>query len=272
MLPALSQVCSLNSPFDEDIAEYAAGHCPAVEVWLTKLETYLQSHTLDDVRRLAEGQGVSLPVASYQGGLLASQGDARRVAWELVGARLELCEQLEIGTLVVACDVPRPLDQQTIDRVQVSLAQLAETASARGRRIALEFQANSALGNNLHTAAALVADVASPHLGLCLDAFHYFTGPSQPEDLGYLTRENLFHVQLCDLADRPRELYADSDRILPGDGEIPLVPILERLREIQYDGAVSIEVMNPQLWRIPPRSFGEIAVTALRKLLGMAQM
>jgi hypothetical protein len=33
---------------------------------------------------------------------------------------------------------------------------------------------------------------------------------------------------------------------------------------------VSIETMNPQLWQIPPRQFGEIAITALRKLLGLA--
>ena len=52
MKPALSQVCSLNSPFEKDIEEYAAGQCDTVEVWLTKLETYLESKTHDDVRAL----------------------------------------------------------------------------------------------------------------------------------------------------------------------------------------------------------------------------
>jgi hypothetical protein len=31
-------------------------------------------------------------------------------------------------------------------------------------------------------------------------------------------------------------------------------------------------LMNPQLWQVPPRQFGEIALTALRKLLGQASM
>ena len=272
MLPALAQVCSLPSPFETDLEEYAAGHVAAVEVWLTKLETYLQSHSLDDVRKLKADLDIQLPVASYQGGLLASQGEHRREAWELFRRRLALCRDLEIGTLIVACDVLRPLDPQALERVQVSLAHLAQEAAPHNVRIALEFQASSAVGNNIHTAAALVADVASPHLGLCLDAFHYYTGPSKPEDLGYLTRENLFHVQLCDLADRPREFFTDSDRILPGDGEINLLPILARLKEIDYQGCVSVELLNPQLWQVPPRSFGEIAITALRKLLGVAQM
>ena len=272
MIPALSQVCSLSSPFEKDIEDYAAGHVDAIEVWLTKLETYLVQHTVDDVRRLLNDFGERLPVGSFQGGLLASQGEQRRLAWELFQKRLALCAEVGIGTLVVACDVPKPLDQQTLERVQVSLAQVAQQASAAGVRIALEFQSTAAIGNNLHTAAALVADVSSPHLGLCLDAFHFYTGPTKSEDLGYLTNENLFHVQLCDLADRPRELYTDSDRILPGDGEIPLQPIVQRLRDIGYTGTVSIELMNPQLWQISARSFGEVAITSLRKLLGVAAM
>jgi len=56
-----------------------------------------------------------------------------------------------------------------------------------------------------------------------------FVGPSRLSDLAYLDRDKLFHVQLCDLADVPCELARDSDRILPGDGDIPLGPIIRRL-------------------------------------------
>lgn len=272
MKPALSQVCSLSSPFDDDVDQYAAGHCEAIELWLTKLETFLQSHSLDDVRRLLDQHGITAPVASYQGGLLDSQGEARKLAWELFARRLELCRSLEIGTLVVACDVSQPLSQQTIERVQMSLSQAAAAAARQDVRLALEFQARATLGNNLQTAVALVAELGSPHLGICFDAFHYQVGPSKLEDLGQLSRANLFHVQLCDLADVPRELATDSHRILPGDGEIGLSPIIERLRAIEYDGYVSLELMNPQIWQIPPLQFGEIGITALRKRLGLASM
>ncbi len=104
-----------------------------------------------------------------------------------------------------------------------------------------------------------------------MDAFHFHTGPSKLHDLRWLTAANLFHVQLCDLVDVPRELARDRDRILPGEGDILLTPLLDRLRDIGYAGPVSIELMNPQIWQVPPRQFGEIAITALRKLLGMAE-
>jgi 2-keto-myo-inositol isomerase len=267
MLPTLSQVCCLNSPFDRDLEDFAGAGCQAVEVWLTKLERYLQSHTLQDVRYWLEKMRLSLPVASLQGGLLASQGEARREAWDLFSRRLDLCREVDIGTIVVACDVPPPLDQQTIERVQVSLTQVAQEAGKRDVRAALEFQHNSAFGNNLQTAAALVADVGSPHLGLCLDAFHFHIGPSKTEDLGYLTTENLFHVQLCDLADVPRELARDADRILPGDGDIHLGSIIQRLKQIDYRGGVSIELMNPQIWQIPALQFADAGMAALQRLL-----
>ncbi|MDX1946946.1 MAG: sugar phosphate isomerase/epimerase family protein [Pirellulaceae bacterium] len=270
-IPTLSQVCCLNSPFDRDLEDFAAGQCRSIEVWLTKLETYLESHTLADVRFWLERFELSLPVASFQGGLLASQGEARREAWNLFTSRLDLCREVGIGTIAVACDVPAPLSQTTIERVQASLVQVAQEAGRRGLRAALEFQATSAFGNNLQTAAALVSEVGSPHLGICLDAYHWHVGPSKTEDLGYLTPENLFHVQLCDLADVPRELAADSHRILPGEGDIHLSPLIDHLRRIDYRGCVSLELLNPQLWQIPPLQLGEIGMTCLRKLLGQAQ-
>lgn len=269
---ALAQVGSLNSAFSDDVSEYAAGHCGALEIWLTKLEQYLRTHELADVRRLLAEHGMAAPVAAQQGGLLATQGDARREAWALFERRLAILRELGTNTVVVSCDIPAPLDQATLDRSCASLAQVAATASRYEVRVALEFQARSAFGNNLRTAAALVADVGSRYLGICLDAFHYYCGPSKAEDLMLLDRDNLFHVQLCDLADIPREFAADSHRILPGEGDLDLEPILARLREIDYPGCVSIELMNPVIWQIAPRQFGEIAITALRKLLGQASM
>ncbi len=272
MIPALSQVCTLHASFEQDVEDYAAGHCEAIEIWLGKLETYLQSHSVDDVGQLLKKHRMAVPAASFQGGLLVSQGDARCEHWNHFAKRLELCQALEVKTLVIAGDVQGPLGQQDFDRLRVSLEQAGQQAGQHGVQLSLEFQAKATYPNNLQSAAALVEDVGSPHLGLCLDVFHFFTGSSKEADLQYLTNENLFHVQLCDLAGYPREFATDGDRILPGDGDFPLGPIVDRLREINYAGCVSVELMNPAIWQIPPRQFGEVGITALRKLLGMASM
>ena len=271
MKPALAQVCSLESPFAVDMADYSAAQCRAIEVWLGKLDRYLETHSVGDVRALVEEHGVSIPVASFQGGLLTSQGARREEQWTRFGDRLELCRDLQIGTLVVAADVLEPLQPQDLDRLRVSLDQAAERASRYEVRLALEFQAPAAFCNNLQTAVALVEETGSRWLGICLDAFHFEVGCSKVADLTALTSDNLFHVQLSDLAGPPRELARDADRILPGDGDFDLTPIVQRLREISYTGYVSVELMNPQIWKIPALSFGEISMTALRTLLGLTE-
>ena len=267
MIPTISQICSLNSPFEKDIEDYSAAQCQSIELWLGKLDGYLDSHSTADVKQLLDRHQVTAPVASFQGGLLASQGEKRRHAWELFEHRLKTCNSLAINTLVVACDVVGPLTSNDVQRTQVSLQQAAAAAEQKDVRIALEFQATATLGNNLQTAIALVEEVGSQHLGVCLDAFHFYLGPSKLADLALLTKDNLFHVQLSDLADVPRELASDSHRIMPGEGDIPIEAILAHLKRIGFEGCVSIETMNPQIWQVPALQFGEVAMTSLRKLL-----
>ena len=272
MQPALSQVCTLNAPFEADLAGFAdAAGGGAIEIWLTKLEDHLQRHSLDDVRAQAADRSLTFAAAAYQGGILLSQGEARREAWAQFARRLELCRALGIPTLVVTADFLGPFDQTDVERAQVSLKQAGQQAEACGVRLALEFQARHTFVNNLQTALWLVDSLRQPNVGICLDAFHYAVGPSKFEDLAGLTAANLFHVQVCDVADVPRELAQDGDRILPGDGDFPLQSLIGRLREIDYRGYVSLELMNPMFWRAGPQHVGEVGLTAVRRLLGLAQ-
>jgi hypothetical protein len=78
MIPTLSQVCSLTTPFAHDAEDYAAGHCHSVEIWFTKLEDYLKQHRVQEVLRLWDDLGIRSTVASFQGGLWPVR--AKRVA------------------------------------------------------------------------------------------------------------------------------------------------------------------------------------------------
>ena len=59
MIPTLIQVCCLNSPFDRDLEDFAGAGCQSIEVWLTKLETYLEQHTPKDIRYWLEKMRLS---------------------------------------------------------------------------------------------------------------------------------------------------------------------------------------------------------------------
>src|SRR5262249_4810429 len=121
---------------------------------------------------------------------------------------------------------------------------------------------------SLDTAVALVRHCASPHVGVNLDLFHYYTGPSKFEDLALLTPANLAFVQVADVAGVPRELASDADRVLPGEGDFQLGPIIDRLRAVGYAGYVSLELFNPTLWQTKATQVLEVGMMALRRLLG----
>jgi sugar phosphate isomerase/epimerase len=270
MKPAIATVCSLQAPLEAVLEDYAAGQVNAVDLWLGHVDAAVKAGGIEAVRDRLATHGIAPVAASFQGGLLTSQGDARREHWTHFEARLDLLRSLGVPVLVIAGDAFGPLSAQDFGRLSLSLTEAAKRAADAGVRLALEFDARASFPNNLQSAVALVDEAGSPALGLCLDWFHYTVGPSKPLDLSLLSKENLAHVQLSDIADVPRELASDADRILPGEGGSPPDDLLRQLAEIGYQGAVAVELHNPALWRVPPRQFGEIATTALRKLLGMA--
>jgi sugar phosphate isomerase/epimerase len=150
----------------------------------------------------------------------------------------------------------------------VSLRQAAQWAAGFDVRLALEFRHSATFCSSLDTAVALLAQCGEPNVGVCLDIFHYYTGPSKFDDLDLLTAANLAFVQVSDVAGVPRELATDSDRVLPGDGDFRLQPIVAKLRSLGYDGWVSLEVMNPVLWKTKATQVAELGIMALRRLLG----
>src|SRR5437763_4993587 len=124
-----SQATTLSSSFADDIAGYADGGCRAVEVWLTKLETHLETHSAADTRKLLDEHQMTLAAASYQGGLLLSQGEQRKAHFDQFKHRLDLCQHLSIPTLLVTADFVGTVAPADLERAVVSLRQAAQWAA-----------------------------------------------------------------------------------------------------------------------------------------------
>jgi sugar phosphate isomerase/epimerase len=270
MKPCISQTTTLPCSFAEDVANYADAGCTGLEVWLTKLENHLEAHSVADTRKLLDDRGMTLAAAAYQGGLLLSQGEQRKAHYDHFRKRLDLCQQFDIKTLLVVADFVDKVDEASLGRALVSLTQAAQWAAGYGVTLALEFRAKNTFCASLDTALSLVQACGESNVGVNFDVFQYYTGPSKFEDLAHLTLDRLAHVQIADLSGTPRELASDADRILPGDGDFQLAPILDVLRRLGYAGWVSLELMNPILWRANPKQVAEIAFTSLRKILGQS--
>ena len=103
-----------------------------------------------------------------------------------------------------------------------------------------------------------------------MDAWQFALGPSKNEDLAFLNLSRLFLVQVCDLAGAARELATDADRILPGEGELPLISLLNHLQTLGYAGPVSLEAPNPRLWQVSPSQVADLGWQSLERTLSQA--
>lgn len=244
--------------FERDVEAYRRHGFSAIEITEAKLDRARLTEQFDVLR--ASG----LQVASVQAqihGIFATKLQPEpsdppdRIAHirESIEA---LAPHLPQGTPFVAITgAPPNGDIECVHETVVhGLRKLSKHAAAHGMRIALE-PLNPSLMNvdgalwSLDDALAIVDDVGEPNCGVCVDTWNIW----QNRDLETTLRragERIFLVQVSDYR-RPHALY---DRLIPGDGEIPLPQILQTLREVGYSRPYVIEIFSSEslgdsLWK-----------------------
>ena len=68
-------------------------------------------------------------------------------------------------------------------------------------------------------------------------------------------------------ADPPREQQHDPDRVMPGDGHLDLVRYIELLKQVGYDGYISLELFREDLWQQDPSEVARIGLEKMRAVV-----
>lgn len=140
--------------------------------------------------------------------------------------------------------------------------QLARYATDHGVRIALEplnplYMNTDTFICSLARAWEMIAAVDDDSFGLFLDLWHFWEDPVAPA-LIRSQGAKIFGVHLSDWR-RPRAL---ADRLLPGNGEIPIESIIRTIHQAGYRGVYTLEIFSDlklpdSLWRNPARTAAE---------------
>jgi sugar phosphate isomerase/epimerase len=126
------------------------------------------------------------------------------------------------------------------------IREAGEAAKQHGLTAMIEFARSSTHISTLTTSLKVIREAAHPNVRPMLDFYHFWSGMSKFEDLDLLKPGELAHVHFQDTPDMPRELLGQQTRIIPGDGVAPVVPILRKLAEKGYAGALSVELFLPE--------------------------
>lgn len=129
-------------------------------------------------------------------------------------------------------------------RLTDHFAWLCEQAAERGLRPGLEFMKYSPV-QTLAAAVRIVQGAGHPAGAVLVDALHLRRSGGSPADLATVPADLLPYGQLCDgpldpvwPPDEAARVESRTGRLLPGDGEFPLV---ELLRALPAGGALSVE-------------------------------
>ena len=110
-------------------------------------------------------------------------------------------------------------------------------------------------------AAQIAIDVNDKDAKLVMDTFHMYKSGSGFEGVRHISGTFIatFHWNDAPADPVPAEL-GDKHRLLPGDGIFPLVSVLEQLKAIHYEGPLSLELFNQDLWAKPAIDAAKIGI------------
>lgn len=147
-----------------------------------------------------------------------------------------------------------------------SLRELLDCAKENGVKIGLEplhynLQNDSFLFT-LKDAMDIIEEIDDESLGVFLDVFHIWQEPGVLETLAR-TKNKIVGVHLCDQRQINRTEY---DRVLMGDGVIPVRLLIEEFRKQGWNSWYDIEIFSDELWAKSPQEFFQLVKEKYDKL------
>ncbi len=187
-----------------------------------------------------------------------------------VDAAEEINAPLIVGALYSSVGKRRacPPDERLAERKRAAegLRELGTYAGDRGIRLALEpinrFEID--MINTVDQSLELLSMIDSPHVGLLLDSFHMNIEEKDTKEAIIRAGDKLFHFH-----------SNESDRGVPGTGQVDWQGVKEGLQEINYRGSLVIEAFTTELevlaaavclWRPVAPDQDTIAIEGLRFL------
>jgi sugar phosphate isomerase/epimerase len=161
---------------------------------------------------------------------------------------------------------------QTVDVAQATdlFAGICERAAHRKLLVTLEPVAWAGIGSH-SVAKAIVEGSRAPNARIAFDAWGFFRGGSRIEDLQSTPGNMMDNVQLNDGPVRAwPDLFAEaSDRLLPGDGELPVAETIAAMRASGYAGRWAIEAPSSRWKDLSAQEIGRQCGAAMRRSLAV---
>jgi sugar phosphate isomerase/epimerase len=256
MVLSIHQNTSRAAGYRRSLEGWAKAGIQYVELTDTILDDFLKTESLAAAKAVLTDNGLT-PVSSAA--VLPDlwiPGPAHLTSMDTWKRR---CEQFStIGLQKIYCPsvTNRRVSADDFKATPDCIREAGEIARQFNLTAMIEFARTSTHISTLATSLRLIREANHPNVRPMLDFFHFWSGMSKFEDLDMIRPGEIAHVHFQDILDTPRELIDNNGRVIPGDGSAPVVRILQKLKEKQYSGALSVELFLAHLTNGDPQAVG----------------
>lgn len=270
---ALNGATTMHADLETDIRAAGAAGFDLVELWASKLRSYLETHAIAELRALLTENNVEpYSINSIEHITFRTPED-----YESIKAQ---CGELSAIAGQIACPyivvVPGRLPaggatkEEIVEESVRVLNELADIAEPYGASLAFEFLGQTDCSvQTLDLCNEIVEKVDRKSVGNVIDTFHFYAGNSSFEAIDSMRPEKLFIFHINDAENLPKEELTDAHRLYPGTGILPIREIKDRFDKIGYDRMVSIEIFRPEYWDHDPFEVAKKAKAATEEVLGI---
>jgi sugar phosphate isomerase/epimerase len=254
----------------EEIDIVAQAGYQAIEPWVGEIQAYVErGGSLPDLKKRIDDCGLTVESAIGFAEWIVDDEPRRTKGLEQARHEMDLVQQ--IGGKRIAAPAAGATDVETTDYLKV--ADRYRALLAIGDHIGvvpqIEVWGFSKTLTRLGQAVMAAIETAHPQACVLPDVYHLYKGGSDFTGLRMLSKTAVHVFHMNDYpATPPRAAIKDSDRVYPGDGVAPLAEVFQTLREIGYEGFLSIELFNSNYWAQDPLT---VAQTGLHKLKAVAE-
>jgi len=237
----------------------------AIELWINDIYEYIgRGGEVRDIESALGDHGLTVPCMIALRGWGEAIGPEYRIMLEEARRRMELAAR--IGAPLVVATPPR----QSCDLTQLTdrYGDLLQIGRELGIHPTFEYISFFQGAQTLDVAWQVVQNVGEDDATLIADAFHTWNSPSREKLLKEIPGHRISHYHIDDgNPNLPRFQQTDPDRVMIGDGVIDLDAEIEMLVEIGYNGMISLELFNQQLWDQDPLEVARLGKQRLDALL-----
>lgn len=245
----------------------------AIEPWIGELNDYVKrGKSLKDLAKQIADSGLLVESAIGFAEWIVND-DARR-AKGLEAAKHDMDMLLELGGKRLAAPpvgATKPKDDDvSVEKIADRYKALAELGAKAGIVTMAEVWGFSKTFKTLNE--TVKAAMLSGHPKACIlpDVYHLYKGGSSFDDMKQLTNANFQVLHVNDYPDIPREKILDKDRVYPGDGVAPYAEIFKDLKSIKYAGLLSLELFNPEYWKLDPHVVAKTGIEKVKAAIAKA--